>query len=171
MQDLGRMGVFAVVAEELSLSKAAEKLGSTKSAVSKQITALELELGVKLLYRSTRRSRLTDEGHALYQTCGEILERYHSVRSIAEQLKATPAGNLSLEMPDGIATYIVLPHIQKFRAQFPLIKLNLRLRQATFRRSLKTWTSPLWWGSYPIPQWSAVASANSAYSFVPVHNI
>jgi DNA-binding transcriptional LysR family regulator len=133
MQDLGRMGVFAVVAEELSLSKAAEKLGCTKSAVSKQITALEIELGVKLLYRSTRRSRLTDEGQALYQTCGEILQRYYSVKDIAEQIKATPAGNLSLEMPDGIATYIVLPHIQQFREQYPLINLNLTLRQASFQ--------------------------------------
>ncbi len=57
MQDLAQMGVFAVVAEELSLSKAAEKLGCSKSAVSKQISALEGKLGVKLLYRSTRRSR------------------------------------------------------------------------------------------------------------------
>jgi DNA-binding transcriptional LysR family regulator len=94
---------------------------------------LEVELGVKLLYRSTRRSRLTDEGQALYQTCGEILQRYYSVKDIAEQLKGTPAGNLSLEMPDGIATYIVLPHIQKFRDQYPLIHLKLRLRQASFQ--------------------------------------
>ena len=133
MQDLGRMGVFAVVAEELSLSRAAEKLGYTKSAVSKQITALEAELGVKLLYRSTRRSRLTDEGQTLYQVCSEILLRYHSVKDIAEQLQAAPSGNLTLEMPDGIATYLVLPHIQVFRDRYPLINLNLRLRQASFQ--------------------------------------
>jgi len=133
MQDLGRMGVFAVVADELSLSRAAEKLGYTKSAVSKQITALEAELGVKLLYRSTRRSRLTDEGQALYQLCSEILLRYHRVKDIAEQLQAAPSGNLTLEMPDGIATYIVLPHIQAFRERYPLINLNLRLRQASFQ--------------------------------------
>ncbi len=84
MQDLGHMGVFAVVAQELSLSRAAEKLGCSKSAVSKQITALESRLGVKLLYRSTRRSRLTDEGQALYQSCGEILQRYHRVKDLAE---------------------------------------------------------------------------------------
>lgn len=133
MQNLSRMGVFAVVARELSLSKAADKLGFTKSAVSRQVSTLEEALGVKLLYRGTRRSRLTDEGQMLYPYCEEILQRYNTITELAEQLKATPSGKLTLEMPETIATHIVLPHIQSFQQQYPLINLDLRLRQATFQ--------------------------------------
>lgn len=133
MQDLARMAVFAVVAEQLSLSKAAEKLNCSKSAVSKQITALENQLGIKLLYRSARRSRLTDEGEVLAVHCQGILRQYHEALDLSEQLKATPAGKLLLEVPDNLATHVVLPRIGEFHRQQPLINLNLRLRQASLQ--------------------------------------
>ena len=133
MQNLSRMGVFAVVADTQSISAAADKLGFTKSAVSKQITTLETELGVKLLYRDMRRTRLTDEGATLYQHCVEILDGYHRVIEMAEQLRGTPSGNLLLEMPTSIARHRVIPQLGEFRQQYPHIHLQLRLRQASLR--------------------------------------
>ncbi len=76
---------------------------------------------------------MTDEGQALYQSCGEILQRYYSVCDMAEQFSESPSGRLSLEMPDALGTCIVLPHLNRFRQQYPLISLNLILRQASFQ--------------------------------------
>lgn len=131
MQELARMAVFAVVAEQESISRAAERLGLSKSAVSKQITALEESLDLRLLFRSARRTRLTNEGRRLQPLCAEILQRYFSVRNLAEQLKGTPGGSLSLDMPGGIAKYLVLDRLRDFRANYPNIELNLRLRQGS----------------------------------------
>lgn len=133
MQNLSRMGVFAVVAELQSISAAADKLGFTKSAVSKQITALEAELGVKLLYRTMRRTRLTDEGATLYRECADILAGYHRVVDMAEQLRETPSGELLLEIPESIATHRVIPQLGRFRQEYPHIHLRLRLRQASLQ--------------------------------------
>ncbi len=48
-------------------------------------------------------------------------------------MTATPSGKLSLEMPDSIASYIVLPRLQEFRENYPLITLSLRLQEASFQ--------------------------------------
>lgn len=127
MQELARMAVFAVVAEEESVSRAAERLGVSKSAVSKQLTALEESLGLQLLFRNARRTRLSDEGRALQPLCTDILQRYHGVRDMAEQLKGTPAGRLNLDLSDGIAKYLVLDRLQAFRETYPHIDINVRL--------------------------------------------
>lgn len=131
MQELARMAVFAVVAEEENVSRAAERLGLSKSAVSKQLTALEESLGLQLLFRNARRTRLSDEGRALQPLCVDILQRYHGVRDMAEQLKGTPAGRLNLDLSDGIAKYVVLDRLQAFRETYPHIDLNVRLGQVS----------------------------------------
>lgn len=131
MQELARMAVFAVVAEEENVSRAAERLGLSKSAVSKQLTALEASLGVQLLFRHARRTRLSDEGRALQPLCADILQRYHGVRDLAEQLKGTPAGRLNLDLTDGIAKFVVLDRLQAFRELYPHIELNVRLGQVS----------------------------------------
>lgn len=125
------MAVFAVVAEEENVSRAAERLGLSKSAVSKQLTALEESLGLQLLFRNARRTRLSDEGRALQPLCADILQRYHIVRDMAEQLKGTPAGRLNLDLSDGIAKYVVLDRLQAFREAYPHIDLNVRLGQVS----------------------------------------
>lgn len=127
MQELARMAVFAVVAEEESVSRAAERLGLSKSAVSKQLTALEESLGLQLLFRNARRTRLSDEGRALQPLCTDILQRYHGVRDMAEQLKGTPAGRLNLDLADGIAKYLVLDRLPVFRETYPHIDIHVRL--------------------------------------------
>ena len=64
---------FMSVSNFLNFSRAAEQLGLTQPAVSHQINTLEDELGVKLFYRTSKRVRLTQEGHLFSQYAREIL--------------------------------------------------------------------------------------------------
>ncbi len=70
---LGHMLVFARVVEAHSFTEAARRLGSSKSAISKQITRLESELGTRLLNRTTRRLSLTDAGSSFYAYCARVV--------------------------------------------------------------------------------------------------
>lgn len=67
MRDLLHIAVFMKVAETRNLTAAAHELGFTPSAVSRQISRLEENLGVKLLVRTTRHVGLTEAGQAFYE--------------------------------------------------------------------------------------------------------
>jgi len=73
VENLNALRVFARVAETKSFTVAANRLGLTSSAVSKAITRLEFELGVKLLHRTTRSVSLTNEGARFFEQCQQIL--------------------------------------------------------------------------------------------------
>lgn len=67
MDELKRVGVFTKVVQAQSFSEAARRLGVAKSAVSKEISLLEQEVGVRLLNRSTRKLSLTEAGEIYYR--------------------------------------------------------------------------------------------------------
>ena len=71
-QMLQRMLAFAAVVESGSFTMAAEKLGLAKSSISKQIRALELDFGVRLLHRESRKLVLTEEGRAIRPHCEQL---------------------------------------------------------------------------------------------------
>ena len=66
MREIEALLVFAEVLDCGSFSGAARRLGIAKSSVSKKVSALEADLGVRLIQRSTRKLRVTEEGQALY---------------------------------------------------------------------------------------------------------
>ncbi|MDF1748324.1 MAG: LysR family transcriptional regulator, partial [Alphaproteobacteria bacterium] len=73
MQDLSGIAVFAAVVEAGSFTAAADKMGQSKSAVSKQVTRLEQRLGAQLIARTTRRLSLTEVGQAVYVRCRGVI--------------------------------------------------------------------------------------------------
>ena len=75
MNDLNNMAIFAKVAELQGISSAARALHMPKSKVSRRMTALEDELGVRLLERSTRAVHLTEVGEIYFQHCKRIVEQ------------------------------------------------------------------------------------------------
>lgn len=74
MDQLTALRVFIKIAESGSFSKAARKLGMSKSAVSKAVSSLEDHLGARLLYRTTRQVNLTEEGRAYRDRALRIIE-------------------------------------------------------------------------------------------------
>jgi len=80
-----------------SFVSAARRLGVTASAVSRRVAALEDELGVRLLARTTRTLRLTDDGCAFYDQCCRIVEQVEDARAALARAKGKPVGLLRVE--------------------------------------------------------------------------
>jgi len=127
MQDISAIPVFTAVIDQGSFSKAADKLGITKSAVSKRISGLEAQLGVKLLYRSTRKLSLTEAGERYFTYAQQALEAAQEAENAATELQQIPKGLLRISSPMSFGRLHLAPMIPKFLQQYPQIILHLEM--------------------------------------------
>ena len=93
------LGIFVRVAELGSFSAAARERGQTQSAISRQITALESELGVRLVQRTTRRLALTEDGQETLDHARHVLEAVTATREAAARRRGEAAGTVRLATP------------------------------------------------------------------------
>ena len=96
--DVGLVLHFGAVAEDLSFTRAAARLGMAQPWLSTRIRQLETQLGVPLFARSTRRVELTEEGHALFARAKPLMEAARAVEELAGTLRGG-AGRLRVGMP------------------------------------------------------------------------
>ena len=127
MDIASQMILFADVVEHGSLSATARDLGQTPSAVSKQISALEDRLGVRLLNRSTRQLSVTPEGHSFYQRCASISSQVREARELVEAMGGQPQGTLRIASTVAFAKAQLLPLLPEFLDAHPDLKVNLEL--------------------------------------------
>lgn len=116
---------FVKVVELQSFSKAAASLGMTKSAVSKQVQSLEDALKVRLLNRTTRTVRLTDEGELFYQQARTIVEAAMEAERSVKNLNEQPSGTLRLNAPEALGLYHLAPALTEFATLYPDIVLEV----------------------------------------------
>lgn len=124
--ELRRIRYFVAVAEELHFGRAATNLGIAQPALSLQISALENELGLKLLARSTRRVELTEAGKVFYNKAHGILNQVSDATLL---LQATADNQISSLNIGAIypATFGVLPHfLTSIDRKFPGIQINIQ---------------------------------------------
>lgn len=121
--DLERMGVFAAVADAGSFTLAAGRLGLARSAVSQHVTALERELGVQLLQRTTRKVSITEAGAAFLDDCKALLAQAAAAVERARSAKARPAGLLRLTSTEDTAP-LVAAWIAEYRRRFPEVRID-----------------------------------------------
>lgn len=125
MDRIQAMQVFLRVAEAGSFVRAAETLSLPSSTVTSTIKNLEKYLQVRLLNRTTRRVSLTPEGLQYLAQCREILSLIeHSESSLTDSLRR-PRGRLRVDMPGGIAQFIVMPNLKDFYRLYPDIYLMI----------------------------------------------
>ncbi|MGN7914929.1 LysR substrate-binding domain-containing protein [Enterobacter sp. 22466] len=123
MDRLQAMQIFTRVAEAGSFVRAAETLSLPSSTVTSTIKNLEKYLQVRLLNRTTRRVSLTPEGVQYLAQCRDILSLIeHAESSLTDSVKR-PQGRLRVDMPAGIAHFIVMPNLQDFYRRYPDIYL------------------------------------------------
>ncbi|CAN5122809.1 LysR family transcriptional regulator [soil metagenome] len=127
MRDLNSLVVFVRVAEQRSFTEAARLLGLTASAVSKAITRLEAEMGVKLLHRTTRSVNLTAEGTNFLDRCRSILTEVDEAEAALGRTRSSPQGRLRVQMPVGFGRRVVVPALPAFSAQYPGITVDAEL--------------------------------------------
>ena len=127
MELLSNMVVFARVVEYHSFTEAARRLGSTKSAVSKQITRLETELGTQLLHRTTRRLSLTEAGQAFYGYCARIIADAEEAQRAVGELRGYPKGCLRIAAPPAFARLHLMPGLVGFMRRYPDLEVEFTL--------------------------------------------
>ena len=120
---------FEAAARQLSFTRAAEERFVTQSAVSRQIRALEEDLGVALFVRKHRALALTDEGRALQASCRDAFER---LRETVERLRAPNARQvLTVTTTPGLAALWLIPRLAGFTSSHPGIDVRI---DASFER-------------------------------------
>lgn len=127
MDNLNTLVVFVRVAESRSFTAAAQRLGLTSSAVSKAISRLEGELGVRLLNRSTRLVTLTNDGASFFDRCREILTSIEDAERAVTLAKATPHGRLRVQMPVGFGRRVAVPALRKLAQTHPGLVVDAEL--------------------------------------------
>ena len=123
--ELRTLHYFTVVAQELNITRAAEKLNMSQPPLSNQIKALEEELGVQLFIRGKRRLELTEEGGLLLRRAVQIQELADKTRQEIASLREGMTGVIYLSMVEGRAPFLAARWIAGFREEFPLVRYNL----------------------------------------------
>jgi DNA-binding transcriptional LysR family regulator len=125
MDKLKAMQLYVRVVELGSFSRVAEQVGTSKSMISKQISALEESLGVRLLQRSTRRLQLTELGEEYLLHCRDILKQIEDSESQLQEFQHTVKGRLRVNAPMALGQTVLAPAIAAFMKQYPLIELDI----------------------------------------------
>jgi DNA-binding transcriptional LysR family regulator len=129
MHELKPLAVFAEVVEAGSMSAAARRLGMSPSAVSQTVRALELQSGVTLLHRSTRKLALTEAGERYYPHCKRMVDAARAAAESLQLARDAPSGELRVSAPVGFAAHIA-PALAPLLAEAPLLRLRLLVDDA-----------------------------------------
>jgi DNA-binding transcriptional LysR family regulator len=122
------MVFFARVVQTGSFTAAAAKLGVSKSAVSERVSALEDQLKVKLLHRTTRKLALTPDGTGLYERCAAIVAAADEAAAVAAGAGDAPRGVLRVEAPIVFAQEYMAEPLAAYLDRFPDVRVELTMR-------------------------------------------
>lgn len=123
--DLYQLRYFVAVAEELSFRRAAERLHITRPPLTRQIAALEVEVGARLLDRDRRRAvSLTDAGHAFLIHAKRALQSVSDASEYALQAAHGAAGCLAVAGCALLAAPVLGAYLNDFRRKFPRVEVS-----------------------------------------------
>src|SRR5258706_5696747 len=131
VQDLNNLYFFAKVVDYGSYRAAAKALGLQPSKLSRRIAALETELGVRLINRTTRRLSLTEAGKTFHRHCLALLDEAQAAKDAMSQILASPQGLVRISCPTGLLQGGVADVLVSFLAKQPRVRIAL---DATNRR-------------------------------------
>lgn len=125
MDRLTAMRTFVRVAETGSFTAVAEQMNVARSAITRQIAALEAHLGVKLIARSTRRLSLTSAGTTYIDQCRDILDRLDEAEGNLAGERQTLRGEIRASVPMTFGLMHLTPLILEFSKAHPEIRIDL----------------------------------------------
>lgn len=118
VMDIRTLSYFVVIAEELNITKAAEKLCMSQPPLSSQMKALEEELDTVLFVRGKRHLQLTESGKLLYRHAKEILSLVNKTSEEIRAMGKGMRGKISIGLVEGSAPIIAASWIEKFVANY-----------------------------------------------------
>lgn len=127
MDRIDAMKVFVAALDEGSLAGAGRKLGRSPAAVSRAVTFLEDHVGVQLLHRTTRASKLSEVGERYAVACRRLLNDLNEVETLAACERSGPGGTLTLTAPVLCGEQVLRPILDDFLDAFPTVSAKLHL--------------------------------------------
>lgn len=125
--DWDKLKSFHAAAEAGSLTAAGERLQISQSAVSRQIAALEEQLGISLFQRHARGLVLTDAGHTLHRSTVEMASAAQGASAALRDQQDTAQGDLIVTAPVAFGSTWLVPRLGNFAAQHKDMRIDLRL--------------------------------------------
>jgi DNA-binding transcriptional LysR family regulator len=127
MDRIDAMRVFVAVLDEGSLAAAGRKLGRSPATVSRAVAFLEGHVGVQLLHRTTRSSRLSEAGERYAAACRRVLTDLEEADILAAGERSAPRGTLTLTAPLVSGEKVLRPILNDFLDVYPAVSANLYL--------------------------------------------
>jgi DNA-binding transcriptional LysR family regulator len=125
--DWDKLRIFQAAADAGSFTHAGETLGLSQSAVSRQVGALEADLGAPLFHRHARGLILTEQGEMLLGAVRDVVLKLDAVRSRLIDSREKPTGELRVTTTLGLGTNWLAPRLGEFVELYPEVKLQLLL--------------------------------------------
>jgi DNA-binding transcriptional LysR family regulator len=125
LDDLNVLAAFLAVAKERSFTRAAQRLGLSRSALSHSVRGLEERIGVRLLARTTRSVAPTDAGEQLIARLRPALGEVDLVLDQIAGLRERPAGRVRIVAPRLAARMVLAPKLEAFTREYPDVLLDI----------------------------------------------
>jgi DNA-binding transcriptional LysR family regulator len=127
MDRIEDLRAFVAIVERGSLTGAARRLGRSLQSVSRSLAALEREIGVELVRRTTRRSSPTEAGRVLFRRLDAALAEINAAKAEASNRRAEPTGLLRITSSTAFAPLQMVPIVSSFLAAYPKVEIELDL--------------------------------------------
>ncbi len=126
---LVQLSSFLTVAKYASFTKAAEELGISKSAISQNIKQLESMAKTDLLIRTTRKVKLTTEGHKLLLQCQRLESEWFGISQLINSFDEHPEGSLSISSNSYFAQAFLAPIVKRYLQLYPKMEVSLVIEE------------------------------------------
>ena len=137
MMDWDKLRIFHAAAQAGSFTHAGDSLNMSQSAVSRQVSALEADLGVPLFHRHARGLLLTEQGELLYRTAREVLMKLEAVQTRLTDSREKPTGVLRVTTTVGLGSTWLTQRIHEFIDLYPDMDLRLLVDDAELDLSMR----------------------------------
>ncbi|PVZ83656.1 LysR family transcriptional regulator [Serratia sp. S1B] len=127
MELLNDIALFVEVCKVMSFRKAAENLNMPSSTLSRRISYLEKEVGLRLLHRTTRKVELTEAGQLYFERCKRIVSEARLAHEQLGEMLSKPSGLLRVSLPVDFGAIVLAPLLTEFAALYPDINFEIDL--------------------------------------------
>jgi len=129
MDRFASIKAFVAVVDGGSFVRAAERLETSTSTLSRQVAELEQHLGARLLNRTTRKLSLTEDGSAFYERAVDLLADLEEVESMTVLSAAQPRGTLRLTCSYALGVQRLAPAMASFVARYPDVRFDVSVSE------------------------------------------
>ena len=123
--DWNKLRIFYHVAQHRNFTEAAEILGLSQSSASRQIGALEEQMGVALFHRHARGVELSEQGEVVFRAVASMMQQLQSAEDIIGESTDKPKGSLTVTTPEALGTIWLTPLMKEFQQHYPDIHIKL----------------------------------------------